>query len=183
MESRLEESYRARSEGRKQIRWRQFPSTTGATGITALGYSEGQAGRPAQAKAITVIFHATQLPNLTWNLAASVQINCIPAMASEAMQDVQPGEKRPAVDIESLKCKKFKAEDLPLSAAQHTAIDKLLHSFKKKGGFDSIRKQLWADFNNGVCFRSSYQEIIKRLLSSRAANPQYRSRRLCSLTN
>jgi hypothetical protein len=73
-------------------------------------------------------------------------------MASEAMEDVQPGGKRPALDIESLKRKKFKAEDLPLSAAQHAAIDKLLHSFKKKGGFDSIRKQLWADFNEGVCF-------------------------------
>jgi len=72
-------------------------------------------------------------------------------MASEAMEDVQSHAKRPATDIESLKRKKFKAEDLPLSAAQHAAIDKLLHSFKKKGGFDTIRKQLWADFNDGVC--------------------------------
>lgn len=68
----------------------------------------------------------------------------------EAMEDVQMGTKRPSVDMESLKRKKFKAEDLPISAAQHAAIDKLLHSFKKKGGFDSIRKQIWAEFNDGV---------------------------------
>lgn len=68
-----------------------------------------------------------------------------------AMEDVQLGTKRPALDIESLKSKKFKADDLPLSSAQHASIDKLLHSFKKKGGFDSIRKKIWADFNDGVC--------------------------------
>ncbi|KAJ5664088.1 hypothetical protein N7507_004819 [Penicillium longicatenatum] len=68
---------------------------------------------------------------------------------SEAMEDVQLGTKRPALDIESLKSKKFKADDLPLSSAQHASIDKLLHSFKKKGGFDSIRKKIWADFNDG----------------------------------
>lgn len=73
----------------------------------------------------------------------------------EAMEDVRTGEKRSSVDIESLKRKKFKAEDLPLSAAQHAAIDKLLHSFRKKGGFDSIRKTIWAEFNDGVRMRSS----------------------------
>lgn len=72
----------------------------------------------------------------------------------EAMEDARTGEKRPSVDIESLKRKKFKADDLPLSAAQHAAIDKLLHSFRKKGGFDSIRKTIWAEFNDGVCMRS-----------------------------
>lgn len=70
---------------------------------------------------------------------------------SETMEDAQLGTKRPALNIESLKSKKFKADDLPLSSAQHASIDKLLHSFKKKGGFDSIRKKIWADFNDGVC--------------------------------
>ncbi|KAJ5795757.1 uncharacterized protein N7518_004297 [Penicillium psychrosexuale] len=68
-------------------------------------------------------------------------------MASdEAMDDSTA--KRP-IDIESVKRKKFKTDDLPLSAAQHAVIDKLLHSFKKKGGFDSVRKQIWAEFNDG----------------------------------
>lgn len=77
---------------------------------------------------------------------------------SEAMEDVQTETQRPSLDIESLKRKKFKAEDLPLTATQNAAIDKLLHSFKKKGGFDSMRKQIWAEFNEGVrsVFESEY---------------------------
>jgi hypothetical protein len=68
---------------------------------------------------------------------------------SQGMEDVQPTTK-PSINIESLKSKKFKTDDLPLSATQHAVIDKLLHSFKKKGGFDSVRKQIWAEFNDGV---------------------------------
>lgn len=60
------------------------------------------------------------------------------------------GLKRPALDIESIQRKKFKIEELPLSTAQRTAIDNLLYAFKKKGGFDTVRKQIWAEFNDGV---------------------------------
>ncbi|KAJ5832162.1 hypothetical protein N7474_000473 [Penicillium riverlandense] len=68
----------------------------------------------------------------------------------EDMEDVQAeNKKRSSVDIDSVKHKKFKADDLPLSGAQQAAIDKLLHSFKKKGGFDSVRKKIWAEFNEG----------------------------------
>lgn len=66
---------------------------------------------------------------------------------------VHPTPKR-SIEIESVTRKKFKTDDLPLSAAQHAVIDKLLHSFKKKGGFDSVRKQIWAEFNDGVCLTS-----------------------------
>lgn len=82
---------------------------------------------------------------------SSLSLPCQSKMATdEVTEDVQMCMKRPSIDMESLKRKKFKAEDLPISAAQHAAIDKLLHSFKKKGGFDSIRKQIWAEFNDGV---------------------------------
>ena len=67
----------------------------------------------------------------------------------QGIEGVRSTAKR-SLDIESMKCKKFKIDDLPLSAAQHAVIDKLLHSFKKKGGFDSVRKQIWAEFNDGV---------------------------------
>ncbi|KAJ6116713.1 hypothetical protein N7512_006438 [Penicillium capsulatum] len=67
---------------------------------------------------------------------------------SEAMEDVQPSAKGPDIGMETLKHRKFRAEDLPITAAQQTVIDKLLHSFKKKGGFDSTRKQIWAEFNS-----------------------------------
>jgi len=69
----------------------------------------------------------------------------------EVKADVETtGTKRPALDIESLQRKKFKTEELPLSAAQRAAIDNLLYTFKKKGIFDSYRKTIWAEFNEGV---------------------------------
>jgi len=46
--------------------------------------------------------------------------------------------------------KKFKASDLPLPSATRTAIENLAHSFKKKGGYDSIRKQVWEKFEASV---------------------------------
>ncbi|OIW29612.1 hypothetical protein CONLIGDRAFT_552868, partial [Coniochaeta ligniaria NRRL 30616] len=42
--------------------------------------------------------------------------------------------------------RKFKASDLPLPSATRSAIEGLAHSFKKKGGFDAIRKQVWEKF-------------------------------------
>ena len=61
------------------------------------------------------------------------------------------GVKRPSFDVERFQQrKKFKTEELPLTAAQHKAIEDLLHSFKKKGGFDHIRKKIWSEFHDGV---------------------------------
>jgi hypothetical protein len=60
------------------------------------------------------------------------------------------GVKRLSLDVESLQRKKFKTEELPLTSAQHEAVDELLHSFKKKGGFDNIRKKAWSEFHDGV---------------------------------
>lgn len=62
------------------------------------------------------------------------------------------GTKRPSSSLESLRRKKFKLSELPISSAQRTAIDNLLYSFKKKGGFDSLRKEVWAKFNGSVCY-------------------------------
>ncbi|RAH41296.1 BOD1/SHG1 domain-containing protein, partial [Aspergillus brunneoviolaceus CBS 621.78] len=58
------------------------------------------------------------------------------------------GVKRP-LDIDSLQRKKFKTDELPLTAAQHAAIEHLLHAFKKRGGFDNVRKKIWAEFEEG----------------------------------
>lgn len=60
------------------------------------------------------------------------------------------GTKRPGIDLQQLQNKKYKASDLPLSAAQRQSIDSLLLSFKKGGSFDSVRKGIWADFEQGV---------------------------------
>lgn len=69
----------------------------------------------------------------------------------ETPDAIPNGVKRATPEVESLQRKKFKTEELPLSATQHTAIENLLHSFKKKGGFDNVRKKIWADFDAGVC--------------------------------
>src|ERR1700709_1124394 len=42
--------------------------------------------------------------------------------------------------------KKVKLSDLPITAAKRKDIDALLHTFKKKGEFDKLRKQIYAEF-------------------------------------
>lgn len=49
---------------------------------------------------------------------------------------------------------KFKASDLPLTSATRSAIEGLAHSFKKKGGYDAIRKQVWEKFEQSVSSRN-----------------------------
>ncbi|KAF9885105.1 hypothetical protein FE257_000745 [Aspergillus nanangensis] len=84
----------------------------------------------------------------------------------EDVSDVQfAGLKRPSVDIESLQRKKFKTDELPLTAAQHGAIDDLLHAFKKKGAFDTIRKNLWADFHDGEG-KADFTKLLVELAES-----------------
>lgn len=46
--------------------------------------------------------------------------------------------------------KKLKTSDLPLASATRAAIEGLAHTFKKKGGYDSLRKQLWGDLEKSV---------------------------------
>ncbi|KAL9617135.1 MAG: hypothetical protein Q9160_008078 [Pyrenula sp. 1 TL-2023] len=41
---------------------------------------------------------------------------------------------------------KFKLSELPLTKDQRTSIDALLNTFKKKGGYDKLRKQVWAQY-------------------------------------
>lgn len=45
---------------------------------------------------------------------------------------------------------RFKASELPLTSATRTAIDGLAHAFKKKGGYDATRKQVWDTFEASV---------------------------------
>ena len=47
-----------------------------------------------------------------------------------------------------LQSKKFKISDLPLNSSQRASVDGLLHSLKKKGEFDAIRKKVWAAFED-----------------------------------
>lgn len=56
----------------------------------------------------------------------------------------------PVAGATTLPPRKFKASDLPLTSATRSAIEGLAHSFKKKGGYDAIRKQVWEKFEQSV---------------------------------
>lgn len=49
------------------------------------------------------------------------------------------------------KPRKFKASELPLPSSTRSAIEDLAHSFKKKGGYDETRKNVWETFESSVC--------------------------------
>lgn len=48
--------------------------------------------------------------------------------------------------------RKFKASELPLPSATRSAIEELAHAFKKKGGYDETRKNVWEAFEASVRF-------------------------------
>lgn len=50
--------------------------------------------------------------------------------------------------------RKYKASDLPLPSATRGAIESLANGFKKKGDYDSIRKQIWESFETSVRIHS-----------------------------
>lgn len=52
--------------------------------------------------------------------------------------------------LESSGPKRLKTGELPLSQAKRSAIDGLVHQFKKKGEFDSLRKKTYAQFSEDV---------------------------------
>jgi hypothetical protein len=69
-------------------------------------------------------------------------------------------QSTPAVAVtggEAPVARRFKASDLPLTSATRSAIEGLAHSFKKKGGYDTIRKQVWEKFAASVCQLSSIE--------------------------
>lgn len=46
--------------------------------------------------------------------------------------------------------KRPRPSELPLSQTKRSAIDHLVHTFRKKGHYDSIRKELLAQFEASV---------------------------------
>ncbi|KAG9246487.1 complex proteins associated with Set1p component shg1-domain-containing protein [Calycina marina] len=44
--------------------------------------------------------------------------------------------------------KRLKTSDLPLASATRNAIEGLSHTYKKKGGYDSLRQQVWQELEN-----------------------------------
>lgn len=60
--------------------------------------------------------------------------------------------KHPVDDAILPQRKRLKASDLPLTSAQRSSIDNLLHTIKKKGAFDALRKKVWSQFDESVGF-------------------------------
>lgn len=48
--------------------------------------------------------------------------------------------------------KKIKTSDLPIPSTTRASIEDLAHKFKKKGGYDSLRKEIWEDLEKSVSF-------------------------------
>ena len=55
-------------------------------------------------------------------------------------------------DTELLPRKRFKTSELPINATQKSTIDGILHTIKKKGEYDLLRKKVWSQFEESVCF-------------------------------
>ena len=64
--------------------------------------------------------------------------------------EVAVGKRYLEGDDHSLPRKRFKATELPLSPSQRSVIDGILHTFKKKGEFDALRKQVWNQYSESV---------------------------------
>lgn len=77
-------------------------------------------------------------------------------MAAVANLTPAAGDQRAEGDVQMADAptvnhpRRFKASELPLTSATRTAIDGLAHAFKKKGGYDATRKQVWDTFEASV---------------------------------
>lgn len=61
------------------------------------------------------------------------------------------GSKNVLENSEVVPRKRFKTSELPLNATQKSTIDGLLHTIKKKGEYDLLRKKVWSQFEESVC--------------------------------
>lgn len=78
-----------------------------------------------------------------------------------AWMDDEPDKKAP----EPVR-RKIKTSELPLSSATRTAIESLSHKFKKKGGYDAIRKQVWGQLEGSVSSHHRVETCSRRHCSA-----------------
>ena len=57
--------------------------------------------------------------------------------------------RKHSLDGEPLR-KKLKVSDLPISQTKRAAIDNLMNTFRKKGPFDQIRRDIYSHFEADV---------------------------------
>ncbi|KAG7105828.1 hypothetical protein HYQ44_014528 [Verticillium longisporum] len=82
------------------------------------------------------------------------------AAATDTHLQQQPQQQQQQPQQPPAPVRNFKAADLPLPSATRAAIESLAHSFKKKGGYDAMRKEIWEKFE-----ASDYQaQVTKDIL-------------------
>ncbi|KAL8964520.1 MAG: hypothetical protein Q9183_004395, partial [Haloplaca sp. 2 TL-2023] len=59
--------------------------------------------------------------------------------------------------------KRVRISELPLNASQRSAIDGLLHTYKKKGEFDELRKKVWSQYLESI-FQDAKTQFHDRLI-------------------
>lgn len=57
--------------------------------------------------------------------------------------------------------KRVKLTELPISASQRSAITNILHSYKKKGSFDTLRKSVYAAYDSSPAKASLHNALTK----------------------
>ena len=81
---------------------------------------------------------------------AHALLNQLFSMAAVDRKHSLEGDEQMLVDVIPLR-KRLKPSDLPISQTKRSIIDSLLHTFKKKGEFDALRKLLYAQCDSDVC--------------------------------
>lgn len=73
------------------------------------------------------------------------------------------GIKHALENSDYLPRKRFKTSELPLNATQKSTIDGLVHTIKKKGEYDSLRKNVWSQFESVCRSQSPKAALIDRI--------------------
>ena len=76
-----------------------------------------------------------------------------PTMAEVGRKRAQDGDSTANVR------KKLRPSELPLSQAKRSAIDSLVHMFRKKGTYDDIRRDLMKQYVSGVCENLAFKSL------------------------
>ncbi|RMY96933.1 hypothetical protein D0862_08325 [Hortaea werneckii] len=98
--------------------------------------------------------------------SATWKLDSCSSKATRSFAEPQPSSRKPmAADMatESFQLpprKKPKISELPLSSAQRNSIDGMLHTFKKKGEFDALRKKAFQQYNESAQ-RGMFEATLK----------------------
>jgi hypothetical protein len=90
-------------------------------------------------------------------LSHGIVLNFLSTRCPYPLIDMAEISRKRALDGDGIQQmrKKLRPSELPLSQSKRSAIDNLVHTFRKKGHYDSIRKELLAQYEASVCIWSA----------------------------